>query len=364
VASVASEGVAGAGRPAARRLRAAVLGPRGGGTTRRRASDAFRLGFAVVVVAVSIPIMRANSATELKIAHALNPPPAAIRWLVTSVFWLGSAGVIVLLVILGLLVPRLAAIRWTAVAAVVTWAVCLLLSEILGPAAGRPATSSLAGLDARYPVTQLAVTIAVAATALPYLSRPDLSRRPLDPQECIHEAVASINVHLRRSGGAEVSYPKRIRAPPSKRRSHLRSHLRSWTSIGHATRSRRPAMPCRPLLREPDSARAAKPSASRASALPIYVMIPAKNQRGQPEENSRPSLDNGFGVQRLAAISASADASAVIPARTATVMTDVSGGTGWVSTVRIAATSMDNITVSEREGQAERAPSRPTCIGR
>jgi hypothetical protein len=194
--------------------------------------------------------------------------------------------------------------------------------------------------------------------------RPDLNRRPLDPQECIHEAVASINVHLRRSGGAEVSYPKRIRAPPSKRRSHLRSHLRSWTLIGNATRSRRPAMPCRPLLREPDSARAAKPSASRASALPIYVMIPAKNQRGQPEENSRPSLDNRFGVQRLAAISASADASAVIPARTATVMTDVSGGTGRVSTVRIAATSMDNITVSEREGQAERAPSRPTCIGR
>ena len=31
---------------------------------------------------------------------------------------------------------------------------------------------SLSGLDTRYPVTQLAVTIAVAATALPYLSRP------------------------------------------------------------------------------------------------------------------------------------------------------------------------------------------------
>ena len=171
MASVASEGVAGAGRRGEQRLRAAVLGPRGGGTTRRRASDAFRLAFAVVVVAVSIPVMRANSAAELKIAHALNPPPAAIRWLVTSVFWLGSAGVIVLLVILGLLVPRLAAIRWTAVAAVVTWAVCLLLGEILGPAAGQ-ATGSLAGLDTRYPVTQLAVTIAVAATALPYLSRP------------------------------------------------------------------------------------------------------------------------------------------------------------------------------------------------
>jgi hypothetical protein len=32
--------------------------------------------------------------------------------------------------------------------------------------------------------------------------RPDLNRRPLDPRECIHEAVASINVRLRRSTGA------------------------------------------------------------------------------------------------------------------------------------------------------------------
>ena len=121
VASVPSGDGAGTERRVAGRLRAVVLGPHGGGTTRRRASDAFRLGFAIAVVAVSIPVMRANSAAELGVVHALNPPPAAIRWLVTSVFWLGSVGVIVLLVILGLLVPRLAVVRWTAVAAVVTW---------------------------------------------------------------------------------------------------------------------------------------------------------------------------------------------------------------------------------------------------
>jgi uncharacterized protein (TIRG00374 family) len=172
VARVASEEVAGAELRAAPRLRAAVLGPHGGGTARRRASDAFRLGFAVIVVAVSIPVMQANSAAELKIVHALNPPPEAISWLVSSVFWLGSVGVIALLAVLGLFVPRLVAVRWTAVAAVVTWGICLVLGQILGPAAGRPVTSALAGLDPSYPVTQFAVTIAVAATALPYLSRP------------------------------------------------------------------------------------------------------------------------------------------------------------------------------------------------
>ena len=167
MATATSEGVPGAHHRLAERLRAAVLGPRGGGTTRRRASDAFRLGLAVVVVAVSIPVMRANSAAELSIERAMHPPPVAISWLVTLVFWLGSAGVIVLLVVVGLLVPRLTAVRWAAVAAVATWVVCIVLGVLLGSAAGRPPVSGLAGVDASYPVTQIAVAVAVAATALP-----------------------------------------------------------------------------------------------------------------------------------------------------------------------------------------------------
>ena len=170
--AVASEGVPETRHQLRQRLRSTVLGPRGGGTTRRRASDAFRLALAVVVVLVSIPVMRANSAVELSIVRAVYPPPAAISWLVTTVFWLGSAGVIVLLVIVGLLVPRLTAVRWMAVAGVLTWGVCALLGVVLGPTAGRPPTDALAGLDTGYPVTQLAVAVAVATTALPYLSRP------------------------------------------------------------------------------------------------------------------------------------------------------------------------------------------------
>jgi uncharacterized protein (TIRG00374 family) len=171
VATVAGPGVTGAAPLTANRLRAVVLGPRGGGTTRRRASDAFRFGFTVLGVAASIPVIRSNSAVELGIVHFLNPPPTAIRWLVTTAFWVGSAGVIVCLAAVGLLVPRLAAVRRIAVAAALTWAVCALLGAVLGPAAGRPATGALTGVDTSYPVTQLAVTIAVAATALPYLSR-------------------------------------------------------------------------------------------------------------------------------------------------------------------------------------------------
>jgi len=188
--AVASEGVPETRHQLQQRLRSTVLGPRGGGTTRRRASDAFRLALAIVVVLVSIPVMRANSAAELTIVRAVHPPPAAISWLVTSVFWLGSAGVIVLLVIVGLLVPRLTAVRWTAVAGLLTWGVCALLGVLLGSAAGRPPTDALAGLNAGYPVTQLAVAVAVAATALQH-------HKDLLPR--LREAVAN---------GAGIEVPK------------------------------------------------------------------------------------------------------------------------------------------------------------
>ena len=118
------------------------------------------------MVAVSIPVMKANSAVELSIVHAVHPPPAAISWLVTTVFWVGSAGVSVLLVIVGLLVPRLTAVRWTAVAAVLTWGVCILLGAVLGPAAGRPPLSDLSGVNTGYPVTPRSQ----ASSAAPSLS--------------------------------------------------------------------------------------------------------------------------------------------------------------------------------------------------
>ena len=135
----------------------------------RRASDAFRLGFAILVVAVSIPVMRANSAAELAIVHALNPPPPAISWLVTALFWLGSAGVVAGLAVLALLVPRLAAVRRIAVAGLRPGPPARARRGPrarrgqAGPGAGRGKHQLSGGA--------LAVTIAVARTALPYLRR-------------------------------------------------------------------------------------------------------------------------------------------------------------------------------------------------
>jgi glycosyltransferase 2 family protein len=95
-----------------------------------------------------------------------------VLWPEFGIILAGSFGVIALLAVLGLLVPRLLAVRQMAVAGLATLGVCLALDALLGPAGGRPPIPALHGIDASYPVTQLAVALAVALTGLPFLSRP------------------------------------------------------------------------------------------------------------------------------------------------------------------------------------------------
>ncbi len=154
------------------RVRALLLGPHGGGRTRRRASDAVRVGVAIAVVGLCIPLIQANTSLELGFAELIAPVPAGVRWLITALWYLGSLGVIVGLVLVGLLVPKLVAVRRMALAGLFALGACLLLDLLIGPNGGRPPVEQVAGIDPRYPVIQLAVATAVALTGLPYLSRP------------------------------------------------------------------------------------------------------------------------------------------------------------------------------------------------
>jgi uncharacterized protein (TIRG00374 family) len=154
------------------RVRSLVLGPHGGGTTRRRASDAVRVGLAVVLVVICVPLVQANTSVEIHVTELLTPPPTGIQWLITAIWFVGSIGVTVVLVLIGLLVPRLTAVRQMGVAGLGALLVCLLLDALLGPAAGRPPIPDFSGFDPRFPILQLAIATAVALAGLPYLSRP------------------------------------------------------------------------------------------------------------------------------------------------------------------------------------------------
>src|ERR1700722_10029222 len=86
--------------------RSIVFAPVGDGATRRRGSDAVKVVLAVLAVLFCWLISGTPAAPELAILHFLTPPPEAVRWLVNTVWWLGSVGVIVALGILALLSKR------------------------------------------------------------------------------------------------------------------------------------------------------------------------------------------------------------------------------------------------------------------
>jgi hypothetical protein len=56
------------------RVRSLVLGPHGGGTTRRRASDAVRVGIATVLLVICVPLVDANTSVEIHVTELVTPP--------------------------------------------------------------------------------------------------------------------------------------------------------------------------------------------------------------------------------------------------------------------------------------------------
>ena len=151
--------------------RAVVFAPVGDGQTRRRGSDALRLGTGVLVVLLCWLFTRADSSAEHTIATTLASPPDGIRWLVSVIWWLTSVGVIVLIAILTLVSRRWSAIRDCGLSGLVAWIGCLLLVVVVGATGGRPADPSLSHFALSFPVARVAATVGVATAALPYLSR-------------------------------------------------------------------------------------------------------------------------------------------------------------------------------------------------
>lgn len=164
---------AGGQRPDAvgRRWRAILFAPVGDGTTRRRGSDAVRLGFSVLVVLACWLVALANSNTEHSITSALSPAPDGLRWLVSSVWWIASLGLIGLVGVLALLSRRWTLIRDCLISGFGAWVLCVVAGVLFGTDGGRPPDSAFHGFALSFPVAQVAATVAVATTALPFLSR-------------------------------------------------------------------------------------------------------------------------------------------------------------------------------------------------
>jgi len=151
--------------------RSIAFAPIGDGQTRRRGSDAFRLGLAVVVVLVCWLASRANSKAEHTIATTMASVPNGLLWLVSVIWWVGSLGVITLVVVLALVSRRWSAVRDVGLSGAISLVVSVILVALVGPNGGRPPGTSLLHFALSFPVVAVAATVGVATAALPYLSR-------------------------------------------------------------------------------------------------------------------------------------------------------------------------------------------------
>jgi uncharacterized protein (TIRG00374 family) len=156
---------------ARRRWRAIVFAPAGDGSTRRRASDAFRLGLALLIVVVGSLVVRANSSPELRLENFLHAAPQGIKWLVTTVWYAGSLGVMAGLILIALVFRRATVARNAALAGGLAWLTCGIAGWLLGADGGRAPIDGLTGVNQGYPVARMAATVAVACVTLPYLNR-------------------------------------------------------------------------------------------------------------------------------------------------------------------------------------------------
>ena len=154
------------------RWRTLVLASVGDGSRRRRASDAVRVGLAIVVVGLSIVYIASGPSIDLNLAADLTSVPLGLHWLTSTLWYLGSAGVIIALALIALASRRLSLARDTAVTGFGIWLLALGLSAWLGDTAGRPTPSPSTSTSIEFPVIQLAAAVGVAVVLMPYLSRP------------------------------------------------------------------------------------------------------------------------------------------------------------------------------------------------
>jgi uncharacterized protein (TIRG00374 family) len=130
-----------------------------------------RLACAVAALACCLLVIRYDSRVDRAVIQVIHPPPWSITWLVGVVYDAGSLGVIGVLVALALIARRWVVARDIALSVAGAAVVSAILVVVLGGRGGRPAGVVIGGYDVSFPVLQIALFMAVATAALPYLAR-------------------------------------------------------------------------------------------------------------------------------------------------------------------------------------------------
>ena len=130
-------------RTRGRRWRAIVFAPVGDGQTRRRGSDAVRLAWPWWRWWCAGWPPRPTPTLEHTIATTLGSPPDGVRWLISSIWWIASLGVIAVIAVMALMSRRSRPSGTSPCPGGGAWLLCIISAVVLGTDGGRPPTSAL-----------------------------------------------------------------------------------------------------------------------------------------------------------------------------------------------------------------------------
>ena len=151
----------------------ALLSPTDNGLRRRSGSDVARLVIALLVLVAMGFSYGASTNIFGPVAGWIRPLPHLLGWLFTTLWFVGSLGVIVLMVCVIAIAHRFEILRDLVVATVLSWLGCVAIQQSLGVRLGLPHGSELTfkGIDLGFPAVLLAITAGICLVAGPYLSR-------------------------------------------------------------------------------------------------------------------------------------------------------------------------------------------------
>lgn len=151
----------------------ALLAPTGSGLRRRSGTDVARLVIALLAVIAMGFAYGASPYVFGAVAGWIYPIPHALSWLVTTLWFVGSIGVMVLMALVIVVARRFDVLRDLAVALAVSWLACVVIQSGLGVTLGLPSDAAVkfSGFDLGFPAVLVALTAGICIAAKPYLSR-------------------------------------------------------------------------------------------------------------------------------------------------------------------------------------------------
>jgi uncharacterized membrane protein YbhN (UPF0104 family) len=141
------------------------------GQRSRSGTDAINLILGVITLGLTVLAVHQDPQFESWLTKNFVPPPEGLSWVLSTLFIVGTVGVLAVLILFAVL-NRARDLLWDlALAFVMAEGLSIVLQWLFGTTGGRPEDPDLAGVNTGFPNPALCAVIAMAIVGRPYLAR-------------------------------------------------------------------------------------------------------------------------------------------------------------------------------------------------